>query len=254
MNRTHLNHRGLTSAFNDDELPSFIRDSGLRGMGRIGVFVVACCLLPTMVGCMRFPIRHGMIVKGDWSLEMNRIPWMKGRDNVYQEPSELEMPQNICATEIDSPFATNAVRIPSRRPMAGYCPDAGWGDAGCGCVSESGPTVGYQSQARFHPVPTRSVFGSDPSLAPTLNERAIPAPIPPVRSVPNSLEPPLPLETEVLPTPPASPEGPKDETAVYRETGTRPMSWVFSTATAGNESAPDDDQRYTAGRVSRTIR
>ena len=252
MNRTHLDHRGLISARNDKGLPSSIRYSGLCGMGRIGVVVIACCLLPTAVGCMRLPIRHGMIVKGDWSLELNRIPWMKARDNVYQQPSERGTIQDFCATEIDSPFATNAVRIPSPLPTEGHC-----GNAGCGSAAHGESIVGYQAHARFHPVPTRSVFASEPSLAPAMNERTSPAALPPpARSTPKSLEPPpLPPETELIPTPPpALPESPKDQAAVHRETDPRQMSWVFSPATAGSESAPYDDQRHVAGGASRTVR
>ena len=252
MNRTHLDHRGLTSVPNHKKSLSSNRGSGLCGMGKIGVFVVACCLLLTTVGCMRLPIRHGMIVKGDWSLELNRIPWMKGRDNVYQQPSECGTIQNFCATEIDSPFVTNATRIPSPQLTVSDC-----GSAGCGgSVAHGESTVGYQAHARFHPVPTRSVFASEPSLAPAMNERTSPAVLPPVRSTPKTLEPPpLPPDTEVIPTPtPASPESPKDQTAVHRETGSRQVSWVFSTATAGSESVPDDDQRYAVGGASRTVR
>jgi hypothetical protein len=251
VNRTHLAHRGLISARNDKKSPSSIRDSALCGMGRIGVLIAACCLLSTAMGCMRLPIRHGMIVKGDWSLEMNRIPWMKGRDNVYQQPSECGTIQNMCATEVDSPFATSAMRIPSPLSTAHRC-----SNPGCGSAAHGESTVGYQAHARFHPVPTRSVFASEPSLAPAMNERTSPAALPPVRSVPKSLEPPpLPPETEVIPAPtPASPESPNDQAAVHRETGSRQVSWVFSTATAGSESVPDDDQRHVAVGAFQTVR
>ena len=252
MNRTHFYHRGLISARNRNELPSSIRDSGLCGMGRISVFVIACCLLPMAAGCMRLPVRHGMIVKGDWSLEMNRIPWMKSRDNVYQQqPSECATVEGICAMEIDSPFATGPASIPSSLPIACHSGNAGCGSAACG-----EPTVGYQAHARFHPVPTRSVFASEPSLAPAMIERTSPAALPPVRRTPQSLEPPpLPPETEAIPAPrPASPESSNGQTAVHRETGSRQVSWVFSTATAGSESVPDDDRRYVAGGASPTVR
>jgi len=214
------------------------------------VFVIACCLLPTTVGCMRLPVRHGVIVKGDWSLELNRIPWLKGRDNVYQQPHVCETPQNVCATEIDSPFVTNSARISSPLSTVCHC-----GNAGCGAAAQCESTVGYQAHARFHPVPTRSVFASGPSLAPAMAEQTSPTALPPVRGTPQSLEPPpLPPETEVIPTPPASPESQKDQTAVYRETDPRPVSWVFSPATTGSESVRDDDQRYAAGGASPIIR
>lgn len=248
MNQTHLDCYGLISSRNDKKSPSSVRDSGLRGRGRIGVFVIACCLLPTAVGCVRLPVRHGMIVKGDWSLELNRIPWMKGRDNLYQQPSECETIQNVRAMEIDSPFVTGAARIPSPLPSACHC-----SNGGCGSASHCESTVGYQAQARFHPVPTRPVFASEPSLAPATQERTSPVVLPPARNTPKSLElPPMPPETEVIPLP--SPESPSGQTAVYRETGTGQMSWVFFPETAGSELAPDDAQRYVAGGAPRTIR
>ena len=247
MNRTYSDNRRSVFARNDKRLPSSTPDSGLRRMERIGIFVVACCLLPTTVGCMRFPVRHGMIVKGDWSLEMNRIPWMKSRDNAYQQTSEAGATQNMCVTEFDSPFATSGARIPGM-PMAS-------GKGGCGSAGRCESTVGYQAHARFHPVPTRSVFANEPTFAPMPNEQTSPATLPSARSTPRSLEPPpLPPETEVIPAPPALPETPKDQAAAHRETGLGQMSWVFSPTTAGNESVPDDAPRYAAGGTPRTIR
>ena len=203
MNRTCLEERGSISARNDKESLSLTADSGLCRIGWVGVFVAACCLLPTFVGCMRFPVRHGVIVKGDWSLEMNRIPWMKSRDNVYQQASDPGIPQDLCVPAVDSPFACNGDGIPSGRTLA--C-----GRGGCGSVATCESPVGYRAHARFHPVPTRPVFASEPPLEPTITEQTSPAPLPPVRSTPKSLEPPLPPETEVIPTPQASPESPKN--------------------------------------------
>ena len=248
VKRTYFDNCRSIFARNDKRLPSSTPDSGLRRMERIGVFVVACCLLPTTVGCMRFPVRHGMIVKGDWSLEMNRIPWMKSRGNAYQQAPEAGTTQNMCVAEIDSPFAAGGARIPSGLPMA--C-----GKGGCGSAAQCESTVGYQAHARFHPVPTRSVFANEPTFAPTTSEQTRPVTLPPAGRTPKLIEPPpLPPETEVIPAPPASPETPKDQAAAHRETGLGQMSWVFSPTTAGNESVPDDAPRYAAGGAPRTIR
>ena len=219
-------------------------------MGKIAVFAIACCLLPTMAGCMRLPIRHGVIVKGDWSLEMNRIPWMKGRGDAYQETSDCGAIEGVCTTEVDSPFVTNATRTLSPQSRVRHC-----GKAGCGSAARREPSVGYQAHARFHPVPTRPTFASEPSLARAMTEQTSPAALPPARSAPKSLEPPpLPPEMESIPTPQASPTSSPDQAAANGATAPHQLSWVFSLTPPESKSAPDDDQRYVAGGTSRPIR
>lgn len=233
VNRTYLDQSGSISARNDKESRSFIRDSGLCGKGRMGVFVVVCCLLPTWTGCLHLPVRHGMILKGDWSLEMNRIPWLKGRDNVYQEPSECGVGQGMCAAEIDSPFATG---VASSTPVMARC-----GPAGCGSAVHGQSAVEPQPHARFHPVPTRSAFSATPNFAPMMNAPMGPMALPPAESAPERLQPPpLPTETQVIPTPgPRSPEVPNSQTAVEGETASQQVSWIFHPATVGIDSLPD---------------
>jgi hypothetical protein len=204
------------------------------------VFANICCLLPTSAGCLHLPVRHGMILKGDWSLEMNRIPWLKGRDNTYQEPSNYATGQNVYAAQIDSPFATAG---PSPIPaMAAYRP-AGCGPGGCGPASSGQSVMGPQPHARFHAVPTGSAFRATPSFAPMTSVPTSPPPLPPVKSAPAPLQPsPLPTESQTIPTPrPTSLEVPTRQTAVAREKASQQVSWIFNPATVGGDSAPRSD-------------
>ena len=242
MNRAHSDHCGAILSRSDGESTSRLRVSVPSKLGKACVFVVGCCLLTTTVGCMRLPIRHGMIVKGDWSLEMNRIPWMKGRGDDYQQPSECGMATSVCATEVDSPFVAGAPQLATRA----HC-----GAPGCGSSAQN-QAVSYHNHARFHPVPTRSVFSTDAAMggAPS------PATFPPARSVPKSLEPPpVPPDMEDIPTPaPLPPDSPDDQAAIHRNAGNRQVSWVFSAETDAGDSVPDGGQRYAADPAARAVR
>ena len=240
MNRTHLDQSGSISSRNHRESPSFIRGAGLWGMGRIGVFAVICCLLPTSAGCLHLPVRHGMILKGDWSLEMNRIPWLKGRDNAYQDPSGCEPGPSMCAAEIDSPFAT-AASSPTPA-MAGYRA-ANCGPAGCGPTGHGQSAMAPQPHARFHAVPTGSAFSATPNFSPMMNVPISPPSLPPVKSAPEPLRPsPLPTESQTIPTPrPISPEVPNSQAAVARKEASQQVSWIFNPATVADDSAPRSD-------------
>ena len=246
MNRAHSDHRGSIPARSGGESTSRLRNSGPFQLGRTCVFIIGCCLLTTSVGCMRLPIRHGMIVKGDWSLEMNRIPWMKGRGDAYQQPSDAGAVQGVCVAEIDSPFVSGVPRLAAG---AQSC------DHGCGSAVQ-GPPAGYHNHPRFHPVPTQSVFGPGAGVAPDTGVQTSPAVLPPVRKMPKSLEPPpMPPETENIPTPaPSPPVSPNDQTASRRNPGNQQASWIFSPATDSGGSGPNDAQRYAAGRVARVAR
>ena len=47
---------------------------------RIGLVAIACLLLAMSVGCnLCARPRHGLIVRGDWSFELNRVPWLARR-------------------------------------------------------------------------------------------------------------------------------------------------------------------------------
>ncbi len=60
-----------------------------RFLHDLGLGLVALGLLTFLGGCHAPNPRHGIIFRGDWSLELNRIPWMaeRGGDG-YQQPSE----------------------------------------------------------------------------------------------------------------------------------------------------------------------
>ena len=52
----------------------------------VGQVMMGCLLLVVCSGgCFR--PRHGVIVRGDWSLEMNRVPWLVSRTDAHEECS-----------------------------------------------------------------------------------------------------------------------------------------------------------------------
>ncbi len=53
--------------------------------------LLGCCLLLLCSGCFRPRVRHGLVLRGDWSLELNRVPWLKDRSTnlgTYSEPPD----------------------------------------------------------------------------------------------------------------------------------------------------------------------
>lgn len=95
-------------------------------------------------------IQRGFILRGDWSIEANRIPFMAGHAVQYERPADA----SGCATG-------DCRQGHPAAPQAGRCA------AGCcrldhacrdpkGAAATAGP-------ARFHPVPMRPVFEPLPS-------------------------------------------------------------------------------------------
>ncbi len=254
VNGDHSDHRGSIPIRSDGD--STTHRNGYRPsvLGRTCLLLIGCCLVTGSVGCMRLPIRHGMIFKGDWSFEMNRIPWMKGRGDVYQEPSECEVVQTVCATEIDSPFASGRPGLAARA----HCREPGCGLAAHG-PPDSGPTAGYHNHARFHPVPTRSVFSPQAGMVPERVEQTRPPALPPVRSVPKSLDPPTPSKSEDIPTPAPMPaplptESPNGQATAHSHGGSRQVSWIFSPSSDAGNSGMDDAGRHVARGADRALR
>ena len=117
--------------------------------------VAAACLTLLLSGCWHVNPRHGLILRGDWSFEVNRIPWMASHNDCYQEPMAPPClgpgggpgggPEGCDATPCEARgCGPKACKL---RPQGG-CADAAQGDA---CVD-------YGNHPRFHPVPTKPVF------------------------------------------------------------------------------------------------
>ena len=128
-----------------------------------GQVLLGCALLLTIVGCGCPPSRHGVRIRGGWSLELNRVPWLVSRTESQQECS---VPNDGCPAAC-LPDGAVPAEVRGQGPAA---TGLGAGCLGCGRlwgVGES--TAECYGQPRFHPGPTRPVFQppieSDPSVA-----------------------------------------------------------------------------------------
>lgn len=160
------------------------------------VLVLAAGVVASSSGCGLCNPRHGMILRGDWSLELNRVPWLNSRTQNYDEtggescgPGMALQPPEGCAGASRTPIA-----CPS--PVAHTCPRGGVLCRTCGRQSPVSPSSTEQQlgYSRFHPVPTRPVF--TPWNCPTPDAGATV----PQKSQPAQEQP----EREVIPTPEVS--------------------------------------------------
>ena len=88
-------------------------------------------MVSVAAGCC--PIRKGVVLRGDWSLELNRVPWRTGCDSSCYESSG-----DGCTAGRVRGGATSIEEIPTPSPSGA-------------------------AHARFHAVPTRPVFGESPN-------------------------------------------------------------------------------------------
>lgn len=139
----------------------------------LGLGLVALGLLTSFAGCHAPNPRHGFIFRGDWSLELNRIPWMAGRGaDGYQQPSA---PCDY-GPNLDDSCQSDTCQTMISPDMTQICTDNTCVVRKCNpaikclakpCIAKSSPAF-HQPQlartpsgggnSRFLPVPTRPVF------------------------------------------------------------------------------------------------
>ena len=223
----------------------------------VGTVLVGCCLVVACLGCR--PIqRHGLILRGDWSLECNRTPWLKNREVTLQESSGGGPGcGNAFGEEFGGqpPFPTEApVQIEGQQ--TGYvspgvpgscnrCGTAMFGNRVCRTCGKRGQSakaaVGYYNHPRFHPVPTRPVFaprtdessgpyGQVTQSRPVRTQARIPAASTQNGSPQIELTLPAPVPEEIrAPRPEPQPSEDRVTTAPRRlAVASRPFSWIFS--------------------------
>jgi hypothetical protein len=140
---------------------------GWEQAGRVGRIILGGLLLVAFSGCGCWPRpRHGVIIRGDWSLELNRIPWLASRDDTYQEPFSVVAD---CATDCPQTGEASAGLTtggpPAARPSPGETSCRTRRCRTCGQLTCAGPVQpnGAKEEylhSRFHPVPTRPVFST----------------------------------------------------------------------------------------------
>ena len=151
---------------------------------------LGCCLIVACVGCHPRP-RHGLILRGDFAVELNRIPWLKERGADYQYPGPG-------GAECGAPCDCGSPAMSGEGSARGACRQG----VGAGQpVAE----VGYHNQPRFHPVPTRPVFLGRGGLYPTME-----APMSPAAPEPEVIPAPAarPIRGARAPSPPPTAQGP----------------------------------------------
>jgi hypothetical protein len=129
------------------------------------ILLMLAGLLVTSGGCGIYNPRHGMILRGDWSLEMNRVPWLNSRTKSYDEVGEGGCGQGMV---VQPPMSAGgcadvsgaAIARPAQ-PVAHRCPPGPMicrTCTGTGAAAPTTPPPQQMAQSRFHPVPTRPVF------------------------------------------------------------------------------------------------
>ena len=194
-------------------------------MYRVAMGVVIGTIL-SWTGCCHPRCRHGVLLRGDWSLELNRVPWLANRSLSEQDCSEG------CTAECG---------LPARDALADKPPEGGANQEcliGQRCrypLCHSSDTYSAVTESscpahpRLHPVPTRPVFTPQLpaalAIAPLPSEPALKNPGQPVRPAAESGGPEA--MPEVIPPPQSkmssSPTAPNESQA--DSSGT---NWVFS--------------------------
>lgn len=182
--------------------------------------LIAGWLWFTVVGCCP-PVRHGVIFRGDWSLEMNRVPWLTNRVDTHHEYSEgtvgclLDGCADGCVDEGEIQSGFDAPGDFSNVPtMAAPPPNEGASNTTCtgttcGICQDGGHSrekssveLGYHNHPRFHPVPTQPVFSPRPERYSMIDSRMYAENVEPASSAETFSEPtPLPAGKEVIATP-----------------------------------------------------
>ena len=173
-------------------------------------------VLLTSTGCGIYNPRHGMILRGDWSLELNRVPWLNSRTKSYDEVGEGACAPGMVA---EPPMASEGC-VSGPGAAVGYpMPVAQRCVSGCRACSVPDqvaalPAPQEVAHSRFHPVPTRPVFTpwNCPMPEPEAAAPATPSPIQ------------RPPQREVIPTPSASPSA--METS-QRDRSVTSAAWIF---------------------------
>lgn len=158
-------------------------------------------------GCGIYNPRHGTIIRGAWTLECNRVPWLTS--------SPLGNVEGGCTTDAMVPAGTGEVGVPvACAPHA--CPPGALSCRTCGHSAATGPTPPPQQMghSRFHPVPTRPVFA--PWRCPSA-EQVKRARTPAPRHLPRP-------EPEIIPTPDASYSAKQPTRA---DTSVASAAWIF---------------------------
>jgi len=165
------------------------------------ILIAAGTLLVSSGCCVRFP-GYGTIIRGNWSLECNRVPWLGASPQACGETTCGPGP----VIEGGVPLSCAAPR--GCRPGVSACRTCGHP------ASAANAPPQQMGHSRFHPVPTRPVF--TPWICPPTGR---------VSQVPQrTVRQPRYVEPEVIPTPAATDSTQQPTLAAPRVTN---AAWIF---------------------------
>jgi hypothetical protein len=208
----------------------------------IGAAILGCCMVLGASGCRPY-LQHGVILRGGWSVECNRVPWLKGSPTVHsgcatpgagcEETCGPSQPGGQTLRESDTRCQRGSLSLRDR------CRVRRGGEAWASAVE-------YYKHPHFFPVPTRPVFSPRLGEAPLEENVQIRGPdsIPasPSEDAPPQIEvtPPAPVPEQIRTPQPElnEEEGDRVTQAPRRLTAVaRPRSWIFNPSPDG-EAAP----------------
>lgn len=162
-----------------------------RSFRSLGLGLICLGLFTTLGGCCVPRAGRGFIIHGDWSLELNRIPWMAERGAGYQElaatcdPCQAECPGDCALSKSGNP----TIKCLSKPGFAEAAPAA---HSAATAASAAGA-----GRSRFFPVPTRPVFSKRGGSLGAIKETLVPPS----------------FNLEVIPVPPPSDPPPSERSA-----------------------------------------
>ena len=210
--------------------------SGGRPVRRLLMFraillLTAASAVVSSGGCGIYNPRHGMILRGDWSLEMNRVPWLNSRTQSYDEVGPWRLQRRR-----DPAAAGRTGKAASRyRGMRVRAAPKWWPTVARRRPWSAAPVRGRMGRAprlrppqqvahsRFHPVPTRPVF--TPWNCPT----ADPGASSPQQMQSPGMQPPR----ELIPTPAASQSTTQSSRASSQ---VKTTAWIFKPEEASDQT------------------
>ena len=116
------------------------------------ILLAAGSLLVSTGCCTRFP-GYGTIIRGQWSLECNKVPWLDSREETCEEISGGD-----CGPGMMLGAPCEGGDVPLACSTAHGCRPGLMGCRTCGHSTVGGPQSQQMGHGRFHPVPTRPVF------------------------------------------------------------------------------------------------
>ena len=130
-----------------------------------GAVMLANLLMLVLPGCGGPCVRHGVVLRGDWSLELNRVPWVEHRHASESSQKSCAGSPSLGISDASEADCSQVTQLaPERRHVD---------TATCQvqqCPESPQPVVpaAYQGYPRFHPVPTHPPLVAQLSPAPPL--------------------------------------------------------------------------------------